>query len=212
MTRPTDTQLGEAVFFWPSARLCLGPGTRYSVRRPVHARGRVGTGVHASDAFPPPGHMHPPLHSPPPPLHMHLDLHLPAPALLPIPRYRAKTAQVPLSTFFRPVCTSWRSSFPMDPIPCHPVFWSQSHFAFPLELERIVAVGAVSSTLLSKLPGLSLSLCAPPPLHTDLGLFPHPLPRKASREHCLVLAPHPPIVVPIPSATRYFAAPSRPPT
>lgn len=50
----------------------------------------------------------------------------------------------------------------MDPIPCHPVFWSQSHFAFPLELERIVAVGAVSSTLLSKLSGLSLSLSVRP--------------------------------------------------
>lgn len=58
-----------------------------------------------------------------------------------------------------------------------------------------------------------LSLCAPPPLHSDLGLFPHPLPRKASREHCLVLAPPPShCCVPIPSATRYFAAPSRPPT
>lgn len=77
----------------------------------------------------------------------------------------------------------------MDPIPCHPVFWSQSHFAFPLELERIVAVGAVSSTLLSKLSGLSLSLSVRPLPFT---VFLHPLPRKASREHCLVLAPHPP--------------------
>jgi hypothetical protein len=44
------------------------------------------------------------------------------------------------------------------------------HFAFPLELERIVAVGAVSSTLLSRLSGLSLSLPKPPPpLQSDLG-------------------------------------------
>lgn len=75
----------------------------------------------------------------------------------------------------------------MDPIPCHPVFWSQSHFAFPLELERIVAVGAVSSTLLSSLSGLSLSLNHPP-LQNDLGCSLTPLPRKPPK-HCLVLAP-----------------------
>lgn len=70
----------------------------------------------------------------------------------------------------------------MDPIPCHPVFWSQSHFAFPLELERIVAVGAVSSTLLSTLSGLSLP-SASPSLRGDLGcsLTPLPPPTKASR-------------------------------
>lgn len=38
-------------------------GTRYG--GVYHARGRVGTAVHASDAFLPPGHMHPPLHCPP---------------------------------------------------------------------------------------------------------------------------------------------------
>lgn len=167
-------------------RLCLGPGTRYPVRRSVHARGRVGTVVHASDAFPPPGHMRPPLHSRPPCtctctctcLHLRFcqfhGIALKPPGYLSLP--------------FRPVCTSWRSSFPMDPIPCHPVFWSQSHFAFPLELERIVAVGAVSSTLLSRLSGLSLALC-PPPLHSDLGSFPPPPPTRKPPEHCLVLAP-----------------------
>lgn len=71
----------------------------------------------------------------------------------------------------------------MDPIPCHPVFWSQSHFAFPLELERIVAVGAVSSTLLSWLSGLSLSLAGLPPLpyNSDLGCSLTPPPTKASQ-------------------------------